>query len=81
MPDWIKAGSASAAAQSSALLITVLSGLLALGMVVAVPMSLDRGAGDVALQRNLEQGREALKDARAFRADPCLLYTSPSPRD
>ena len=38
-------------------------------MVVAVPMSLDGCAGDVARQRNLEQGREALKDARAFRAD------------
>jgi len=38
-------------------------------MVIAVPMSLDGGAGDVARQRNLEQGREALKDARAFRAD------------
>ena len=51
------------------LLIAVLSALLALGMVIAVPMSLDWGAGDVARQRNLEQGREALKDARAFRAD------------
>ena len=54
-------------------LITVLSGLLALGMLVAVPMSLDGGAGDVALRRNLEQGREALKDARAFRADPAQV--------
>jgi hypothetical protein len=51
------------------LLIAVLSALLALGMVIAVPISLDGGAGDVARQRNLEQGREALKDARAFRAD------------
>ena len=51
------------------LLIAVLSALLALGMVIAVPMSLDGGAGDVARQRNLDQGREALKDARAFRAD------------
>jgi hypothetical protein len=30
---------------------------------------MDGGAGDVARLRNLEQGREALKDARAFRAD------------
>ena len=52
------------------LLIAVLSALLALGMVIAVPMSLDGGAGDVARQRNLEQGREALKDARAFRPGP-----------
>ena len=51
------------------LLIAVLSALLAFGMVIAVPMSLDGGAGDVARQHNLEQGREALKDARAFRAD------------
>ena len=51
------------------LVIAVLSALLALGMVVAVPLSLDGGAGDVARLRNLEQGREALKDARAFRAD------------
>ena len=51
------------------LLIAVLSALLAFGMVIAVPMSLDGGAGDVARQRNLDQGREALKDARAFRAD------------
>ena len=51
------------------LLIAVLSGLLALGMVIAVPMSLDGGAGDLARLRNLEQGREALKDARAFRAN------------
>ena len=51
------------------LLIAILSALLALGMVVAVQMSLDGGAGDVARMRNLEQGREALKDARAFRDD------------
>jgi hypothetical protein len=51
------------------LLVAVVSALLALGMVVAVPMSMDGGAGDVARLRNLEQGREALKDARAFRAD------------
>ena len=51
------------------LVIAVLSALLALGMVAAVPLSLDGGAGDVARLRNLEQGREALKDARAFRAD------------
>ena len=51
------------------LLIAVLSALLALGMVLAGPISLDGGAGDGARQRNLEQGREALKDARAFRAD------------
>ena len=51
------------------LLVAVFSALLALGMVIAVPMSMDGGAGDVARLRNLEQGREALKDARAFRAD------------
>ena len=51
------------------LLVAVCSALLALGMVIAVPMSMDGGAGDVARLRNLEQGREALKDARAFRAD------------
>ena len=37
------------------LLIAVLSGLLALGMVIAVPMSMDGGAGDVARMRNLDQ--------------------------
>ena len=51
------------------LLIAILSVLLALGMVVAGFVSLDGGAGDVARMRNLEQGREALKDARAFRDD------------
>ena len=37
--------------------------------MLAVLVGVDWGAGDVARQRNLDQGREALKDARAFRAD------------
>ena len=57
------------------LVIAILSGLLAIGMVVAVPMSLEGGAGDFARLRNLEQGREALKDARAFRADEAQITT------
>ena len=51
-------------------LICALSGLLAMGMVAAVPLSLDSGSGDAAKIQNLDQGRQALKDARAFRDDP-----------
>ena len=51
------------------ILICALSGLLALGMVIAVPYSLDFGSGDTAKTQNLDQGRQALKEARAFRDD------------
>ena len=51
------------------ILICALSGLLALGMVAAVPLSLDSGSGDAAKTQNLDQGRQALTEARAFRDD------------
>lgn len=51
------------------ILICALSGLLALGMVAAVPLSLDSGSGDAAKNQNLDQGRQALTEARAFRDD------------
>ena len=50
-------------------LICALSGLLAVGMLVAIPFSLDGAAGDPAQAENLEQGRQALKEARQFRDD------------
>ena len=50
--------------------ICALSALLAIGMVVAVPMSLSSGAGDLSKTQNLEQGRAAMNEARAFRDDP-----------
>ena len=50
--------------------VCVFSALLAIGMVVAVPMSLSSGAGDLSKTQNLEQGRAAMKEARAFRDDP-----------
>ena len=50
-------------------LICVLSIVLALGMVAAVPLSLDNGSGNVERAQNLEQGRQALKEARSFRED------------
>ena len=50
--------------------ICALSALLAIGMVVAVPMSLSSGAVDLSKTQNLEQGRAAMKEARAFRDDP-----------
>ena len=50
--------------------VCVFSALLAIGMVVAVPMSLSNGAGDLSKTQNLEQGRAAMKEARAFRDDP-----------
>lgn len=50
-------------------LICVLSIVLALGMVAAVPLSLDSGSGNVERAENLEQGRQALKEARTFRED------------
>lgn len=50
-------------------LICVLSMVLALGMVAAVPLSLDSGSGNVERAENLEQGRQALKEARTFRED------------
>ncbi|MDB4651009.1 HpsJ family protein [Synechococcus sp. AH-551-E05] len=50
--------------------VCVLSALLAIGMVVAVPMSLNSGAGDESKTQNLEQGRVAMKEARAFRENP-----------
>ena len=51
------------------ILICALSGLLALGMVIAVPYSLDSESGDTAKTQNLDQGRQALTEARAFRDD------------
>ena len=51
------------------ILICALSGLLALGMVAAVPLSLDTGSSDAAKTQNLDQGRQALKEARAIRDD------------
>ena len=50
-------------------LICALSALLAVGMLVAIPFSLDAAAGDPAQSENLEQGRQALKEARQFRDD------------
>ena len=50
--------------------VCAFSALLAIGMVVAVPMSLSSGAGDLLKTQNLEQGRAAMKEARAFRDDP-----------
>ena len=52
------------------LLICLLSGLLAIGMAVAVPLSIDSAAGDAAKVQNLDQGRQALQDAQTFRDDP-----------
>jgi hypothetical protein len=50
--------------------VCVLSALLAIGMLVAVPMSLSSGAGDLSKAQNIEQGRAAMKEARAFRDNP-----------
>ena len=50
--------------------VCAFSALLAIGMVVAVPMSLSSGAGDLSKTQNLAQGRAAMKEARAFRDDP-----------
>ena len=52
------------------IVICAFSALLAIGMVVAVPMSISSGAGDLSKTQNLEQGRAAMKEARAFRDDP-----------
>ena len=50
--------------------VCVLSALLAIGMLVAVPMSLSSGAGDLSQAQIIEQGRAAMKEARAFRDNP-----------
>jgi hypothetical protein len=50
--------------------VCVLSAFLAIGMLVAVPMSLSSGAGDLSQAQNIEQGRAAMKEARAFRDNP-----------
>jgi len=50
--------------------VCAFSALLAIGMVVAVPMSLSSGVSDLSKTQNLEQGRAAMKEARAFRDDP-----------
>ena len=50
--------------------VCVLSAFLAIGMLVAVPMSLNGGAGDLSQAQNIEQGRAAMKEARAFRDNP-----------
>ena len=50
--------------------VCVLSALLAIGMLVAVLMSLSSGAGDLSQAQNIEQGRAAMKEARAFRDNP-----------
>ena len=52
------------------LLICLISGLLAIGMAVAVLLSIDSAAGDAAKVQNLDQGRQALQDAQTFRDDP-----------
>ena len=49
--------------------ICCLSSLLALGMLVAIPFSLDGESADPAQAQNLEQGRQALVEARQFRED------------
>ena len=43
--------------------------LLAAGMIAAIPMSLSSEAGDASQLQNLDQGRQALKEARQFRED------------
>ena len=45
------------------------SALLAAGMIAAIPMSLSSEAGDAIQLQNLDQGRQALKEARQFRED------------
>ena len=45
------------------------SALLAAGMIAAIPMSLSSEAGDASQLQNLDQGRQALKEARQFRED------------
>jgi len=45
------------------------SALLAAGMIAAIPMSLSSDAGDASLLQSLDQGRQAIKDARQFRED------------
>ena len=45
------------------------SALLAAGMIAAIPMSLSSEAGDATQLQNLDQGRQALKEARQFRED------------
>ena len=52
------------------IVICALSTLLAIGMVFAVPYSLDSGFGNAAKNQNLDQGRQALQEARSFRQDP-----------
>ncbi|BEV35390.1 HpsJ family protein [Synechococcus sp. M16CYN] len=51
-------------------LVCVLSTLLAIGMLVTVPMPSHKDTGEASNAQNLEQGRAAVKDARAFRKDP-----------
>lgn len=43
--------------------------LLAAGMIAAIPLSLSGDAGDANQLQNLDQGRQALKEARQFRED------------
>ena len=45
------------------------SALLAAGMIAAIPMSLSSEAGDASQLQNLDQGRQAIKEARQFRED------------
>ena len=45
------------------------SALLAAGMIAAIPISLSSEAGDASQLQNLDQGRQALKEARQFRED------------
>ena len=49
--------------------VCVCSALLAAGMIAAIPMSLSSEAGDASQLQNLDQGRQALKEARQFRED------------
>ena len=52
------------------LLVCAISSLLALAMIVAVPFSLGADAADGPAAERLEQGRQAVKDARSFRENP-----------
>jgi hypothetical protein len=49
------------------LVVCAISSLLALAMIVAVPFSLGADAADGPAAERLEQGRQAVKDARSIR--------------
>ena len=52
------------------LVVCAISSLLALAMVVAVPSSLGVDAAEDPAAERLEQGRQAVKEARSFRENP-----------